>query len=78
MFQNLDSKEISEGSLIFKKENMSYYLVLDYDFYLDAKGKPNHSFVILGSNKEISWYSPHDLEDIINVSGDYNEQTKKC
>ena len=74
MFQNLDLKEISEGSLILKKENMSCYLVLDYDFYLDAKGKPNHSFVILDSNKEISWYSPHDLKDIINISGDYDEQ----
>ena len=73
MFQNLDLKEISEGSLILKKENMSYYLVLDYDFYLDAKGKPNHSFVILDSNKEISWYSSHDLKDIVNISGDYNE-----
>ena len=76
MFQNLDLKEISEGSLILKKENMSYYLVLDYDFYLDAKGKPNHSFVILDSNKAISWYSSHDLKDIINISGDYDEQRK--
>ncbi len=78
MFQNLDLKEINEGSLILKKENMSYYLVLDYEFYLDAKGKPNHSFIILDSNKEISWYSSHDLKDIINVSGDYNEQRKNC
>lgn len=76
MFQNLDLKEISEGSLILKKENMSYCLVLDYDFYLDAKGRPNHSFVILDSNKEIYWYSSHDLKDIINISGDYDEQRK--
>ena len=76
MFQNLDLEEISEGSLILRKENMSYYLVLEYDFYLDAKGKTNHSFVMLDSDKIISWYSSHDLEDIINISGDYNEQRK--
>jgi len=76
MFQNLDLKVISEGSLILKKDCMSYFLVLEYDFYLDAKGKPNHSFIILGTDKVISWYSSHDLEDIVNLSGDYNEQRK--
>ena len=76
MFQSLDLKLISEGSLILKKESMTYYLVLEYDFYLDAKGNPNHSFVMLDINKVITWYSSHDLEDIVNVSGDYNEQRK--
>ena len=78
MFQNLDLKEISEGSLILRKDlqNKECFLVLEYDFYLDAKGKPNHSFVMLSTDKVISWYSPHDLEDIINISGDYNEQRK--
>ena len=79
MFQNLDLKEISEGSLISRKDlpNGGCFLVLEYDFYLDAKGKPNHSFIILSADKVVSWYSSHDLEDIINVSGDYNEQRKK-
>ena len=76
MFQSLDLKLISEGSLILKKESKTYYLVLEYDFYLDAKGKPNHSFIMLDEDKVISWYSSHDLEDIVNVSGDYNEQRK--
>ena len=74
MFQNSDSKEISEGSLVLIFN--LYFLVLEYDFYLDAKGKTNHSFVILGTDKVVSWYSSHDLEDIVNISGDYNEQRK--
>ena len=78
MFQNLDLKEISEGSLILRKDlqNEECFLVLEYDFYLDAKGKPNHSFVMLSADKIISWYSSHNLKDIINISGDYNEQRK--
>ena len=78
MFHNLDLKEINEGSLILRKDlpNGGYFLVLEYDFYLDAKGKPNHSFVILDTDKVISWYSSHDLRDIINISGDYDEQRK--
>tara|TARA_Y100000287_G_C13980963_1_gene238071 strand:+ start:21 stop:248 length:228 start_codon:yes stop_codon:yes gene_type:complete len=75
MSQNLDLKEISEGSLILRKDlpHRGYFLVLEYDFYLDAKGKTNHIFITLSADKIISWYSSHDLEDIINITGDYNE-----
>ena len=76
MFQNLDLKVISEGPLILKKECMSYFLALEYDFYVDIKGKTNHNFIVLGTDKAISWYFSHDLKDIVNLSGDYNEQRK--
>lgn len=74
MFQNLDSKEINEGSLI-SIFNL-YFLVLEYDFYESKGKKPNHSFVLLNSDKVISWYYADNLDDIINLSGDYNEQSK--
>ena len=28
------------------------------------------------SDKVVSWYTTHSLEDIINISGDYNDQKK--
>jgi len=74
MFQDLDLKEINEGSLV--SIFSLYFLVLEYDFYLDGKGRPNHSFVLLNSDKVVSWYTSYSLEDIINISGDYNDQKK--
>ena len=74
MFQDLDLKEINEGSLVSIFD--LYFLVLEYDFYLDGKGRPSHSFVLLNSDKVVSWYTSHSLKDIINISGDYNDQTK--
>ena len=74
MFQDLGLKEISEGSLVLIFN--LYFLVLEYDFYLDSKGKPNHTFVLLNSDKCVSWYTNHSLEDIVNISGDYNAQNK--
>ena len=74
MFQDLDLKEISEGSLVLIFN--LYFLVLEYDFYLDSKGMPNHTFVLLNSDKCVSWYTNHSLKDIVNISGDYNAQNK--
>ncbi len=74
MFQDSDLKEINEGSLILIFN--LYFLVLEYEFYLDGKGRPNHSFVLLNSDKVVSWYTSQSLKDIINISGDYNEKAK--
>lgn len=74
MFQSLDLKEINEGSLISIFNLI--FLVLEYDFYLDSKSRQTHTFVLLHADKVISWYSSHNLNDIINISGDYNEQNK--
>ena len=74
MFQDSDLKEINEGSLILIFN--LYFLVLEYEFYLDGKGRPNHSFVLLNSDKVVSWYTSQSLKDIINISGDYNDKAK--
>ena len=74
MFQDSGLKEINEGSLILIFN--LYFLVLEYEAYLDGKGRTNHSFVLLNSDKVVSWYTTHSLIDIINISGDYNDQEK--
>lgn len=74
MFQDLDLKKIDEGCLVLIFN--LYFLVLEYEFYLDRKGREVHSFVLLNSDKVVSWYTTHNLKDIINVSGGYNVQKK--
>ena len=66
MTQNSDSKKIDEGSLVLIFD--LFFLVLEYEFYLDNKGKPNHTFILLNSDKVISWYSSDTLEDIVILS----------
>ena len=74
MIQNLDSTIIDEGSLVLIFNLL--FLVLEYDFYLDGKGRPNHTFILLNSDKVISWYNSHDLNDIVILSGDYKDEQR--
>ena len=71
MTQSLDTTKIGEGTLILIYN--LYYLVLEYDFYLDVKGKSSHTFILLNSDKNISWYNASDLDDIVILSGDYKD-----
>lgn len=66
MIQNLDLKIINKGSLVSIFNLL--FLILEYDFYLDEKGRRNHVFILLHADKNISCYNSHDINNIVILS----------